>query len=154
MTTGPGRPIADGPDEAARWRAGRREAAEAHAEALARSQRAASTRARAMLAELVARALVEGPPPEPLRARSSDGRTRYRTPLQGWYLRQDETLAVDTDGEYYVLTAPASLAARFTGVQPTPQDPPLILGAGGRDGESLDLDVAIARVLARGTGSR
>jgi hypothetical protein len=34
-------------------------------------------------------------------------------------------------------------------VRPEPSDPPLVLGAGGKDGESLDLDVAIARVLGR-----
>ena len=71
-----------------------------------------------------------------------------RTPLQGWYLRRDETVGVDTAGEFYVLTAPPSLTARFRGVQPVPQDPPLVIGAGGKDGESIDLPDALARVLA------
>ena len=132
---------------ALRWREERRAAADAHADALRRKQRAESARARAMLADLVARASAEGPAPVPLRARSFDGRHRYRTPLHGWYLRQDESLAVSTDGDFYVLRAPSSLPALWRGVELTPQDPPLVLGAGGKDGESLDLEVAIARVL-------
>jgi hypothetical protein len=103
-----------------------------------------------MLHELVVRALAEGPAPEPLVVRSFDGRHLYRTPLQGWYLRQDRTLAVDTQGEFYVLRAPSSLRSALRGVRPEPSDPPLVLGAGGKDGESLDLDVAIARVLDAG----
>jgi len=101
-----------------------------------------------MLAELVRHATAHGPAPVPLRARSFDGRHRYRTGLDGWYLRQDESLAVSTAGEFYVLRAPTSVAALWRGVELTPQDPPLVLGAGGKDGESLDLDVAISRVLA------
>jgi hypothetical protein len=54
---------------------------------------------------------------------------------------------VDVDGEFYVLTAPSSLTARFRGVTPVPSDPPLVLGAGGKDGESLDLVQALDRAL-------
>lgn len=134
-------------DEAARWRAQRREAAGAHADALAARQRAESARARALIAQFVVEARERGVTPGPLHVRSYDGRARYRTPLQGWYLRRDETVGIDTDGEFYVLTAPASLVARFRGVQPAPQDPPLVIGAGGKDGESIDLPDALARVL-------
>ncbi len=144
-----GRTDASG-DEAARWREERRAAADHHARALAARQAAESGRAREMLAGLVARALAEGPAPEPLVVRSFDGRHQYRTPLHGWYLRQDRSVGVDTDGEFYVLRAPSSLGALWRGVRPDPSEPPLILGAGGKDGESLDLDVAIARVLAGG----
>lgn len=129
------------------WRENRRASAAHHAEALARRQAAESAQARQMLRAFVERALADGPEPVPLRARSFDRRHTYATPLRGWYLRQDRTVGVDVDGEFYVLLAPASLAARFRGVRPEPSDPPLILGAGGKDGESLDLDIAIARVL-------
>lgn len=135
-------------DPAARWREQRREAAGAHAEALAARQRAESTRARAMISEFLADVRARGVAPVPLHVRSYDGGARYRTPLTGWYLRRDESVGIDTAGAFYVLTAPASLVARFRGVHPTPQDPPLVIGAGGKDGESVDLPVALARVLA------
>lgn len=134
-------------DDAARWRDERRAAAAAHADALARKQQAESQQARRLIAEFVERALRTGPAPVELRARSYDGRARYRTPLHGWYLRRDESVAIDTAGEFYVLSAPASLGARLRGVTPAPSDPPLVLGAGGKDGESLDLTQALARVL-------
>ncbi|WP_449386541.1 hypothetical protein [Cellulomonas soli] len=134
-------------DAATRWRQERRESAFAHAEALARRQRAESEQARRLIAEFVELATVDGPAPEALRARSYDGRHRYRTHLVGWYLRRDESVAVDTAGQFYVLSTPTSLAALLRGVDPVPQDPPLVLGAGGKDGESLDLTQALDRVL-------
>lgn len=140
------RPAQD--DRAARWRAERRQAADAHAQALAARQRAESARAATMIAEFVAAARARGVVPVPLHVRSYDGRAHYRTGLQGWYLRRDETVGVDTDGRFYVLTAPSSLVGRFRGVRPTPQDPPLVIGAGGKDGESIDLPDALARVLS------
>ncbi|MGW6131762.1 hypothetical protein ACWFNE_17210 [Cellulomonas sp. NPDC055163] len=131
------------------WRTQRREAAAVHAEALERRRLAESTRARALLAEFVETARARGVAPVPLRAHSYDGRHRYRTPVTGWYLRRDEKVAVGTDGEYYVLGVPTSLRARLRGTTLTPQDPPLVIGAGGKDGESLDLPDALARALAR-----
>ena len=133
--------------DAAAWREQRREAAAAHGEALARRQAAESARARVMIAEFVERAKASGPAPVPLRARSSSGSATYRTPLVGWYLRVDESVGVDVDGQFYVLRAVPSLSARLRGTSPEPSDPPLVLGAGGRDGESLDLRDALDRVL-------
>jgi len=133
-------------DAAAAWREDRRAASAAHADALARRLAAESARASAMIAEWVEAALVDGPPPVPLVARSYDGRRRFRTPLQGWYLRRDESVAIDTAGRFYVLRTPGGLGAMLRGVEPVPQDPPLVIGAGGKDGESLDLDLALARV--------
>ncbi|WP_258723885.1 hypothetical protein [Cellulomonas sp. NS3] len=131
------------------WRTQRREAAAVHAEALERRRLAESTRARALLAEFVETARARGVVPVPLRAHSYDGRHRYRTPHTGWYLRRDEKVAVGTDGEYYVLGVPTSLRAQLRGTTLTPQDPPLVIGAGGKDGESLDLPDALARALGR-----
>ena len=74
-------------------------------------------------------AATRGPSPEPLRVRTFDGRARYRTPLEGWYLRLDETLAIDTAGLFYVLRTPPSIVGRLRGVVPEPSDPPLVLGA-------------------------
>ena len=119
-----------------------------HAEALARRQRAETAQARVLIEQFLRDAATRGVPPTPLAARSYDGRSRYRTPLRGWYLRRNETVAIGTDGEFYVLTVPASLRSRLSGVTPPPSDPPIILGKGGRDGESIDLADALARVLA------
>jgi hypothetical protein len=134
------------------WQERRREAAALHAEALERQQQAETRQARALVDDFLREVTDRGIAPEPLAARSYDGRWRYRTPLRGWYLRRNQSVAIGTDGQFYVLTAPASLRARFSGVTPAPSDPPLILGKGGRDGESIDLADALARVLAGGDG--
>ncbi|WP_129338471.1 hypothetical protein [Cellulomonas endophytica] len=142
MTTG------EGPrDGAAAWREERREAAAAHERALVARQRAESEAAGVLIAAFLERARVDGPPPVPLRALSYDRRRRFRTPLEGWYLRRDGAVGVDTDGRFYVLTAPTSLAALVRGVRPEPSPPPLVIGAGGRDGDSIDLADALERVL-------
>lgn len=134
--------------DAARWREERREAALAHAEALERRRKAESAQAHAMILEFIAHAKVHGPAPEPLRVRTFDGRQRYKTPLEGWYLRTDENVAIDTDGAFYVLRVPPSLAGRLRGARPEPTDPPLVIGAGGKDGESVDMKDALARLRA------
>jgi hypothetical protein len=130
------------------WQARRREAASVHAEALARQQRAETAQARVLIEQFLRDVAERGIAPTALAARSYDGRTRYRTPLRGWYLRRNQTVAIGTDGEFYVLTVPASLRARLSGVTPPPSDPPMILGKGARDGESIDLADALARVLS------
>lgn len=133
------------------WRSRRAERAEALGDVLERRRAAESARARAMLREFVEEAAAAGPPPVPLRAHSAGGR-RYRTPLQGWYLRGDESAAVTTDGEFYLLTVPGGVGALVRGVHLEPSDPPLVLGRGGRDGESIDLADALARLRAGGPG--
>jgi len=135
------------PDDAAAWRSRRREAAADHGEALERRQSAESRQARELIAQFVREAMVRGVPTAPLVARSYNGRAHYRTELRGWYLRRNETVAVTTDGDFYLLSVPASLRARIRGAAPVPSDPPLILGKGGRDGESIDLADALARAL-------
>lgn len=138
------------PDEAARWRAERQAAAAAQGAALEARRRADADLASAMLRDLVARALAQGPAPEPLRTVEPDGRRTHRTRLQGWYLRRDRRVAVGTDGLFYVLVRPGGLLAGLRRYEPAPSEPPLVIGAGGRDGESIDLADAIARVLAQG----
>ncbi len=129
------------------WRDQRSDAARAHAEALGRRRAAESARARAMIDEFVREARVRQIPPVRLRARGYDGATRYRTSSWGWYLRRNESVAVGVDGEFYLLTVPGGLRACFTGATLVPSDPPLVLGRGARDGESIDLADAIAIVL-------
>lgn len=132
---------------AAEWREQRREAAAAHEAALAARQHAESQRARELIRDFLTEATRRGIAPEPLRAQGYGGRGSYRTGVDGWYLRRDRTVAIGADGEFYVLTVPASVSARWRGVEVVPQDPPLVIGAGGKDGESLDLPIALARVL-------
>lgn len=129
------------------WRRQRTEAAEHQQRELDRRRAQESAAARALLADFVERARDRGLEPEALRARSFDGRATYRTPVRGWYLRKNRSVAVGTDGAFYVLGVPASLAARVRGATLMPSDPPLVLGKGGRDGESIDLADALALVL-------
>jgi len=135
--------------ESSEWREQRTQAAEAHERELRRRRAEESARAHQLLLEFVAEAGRRGLEPVPLRARSYDGRHRYRTDVTGWYLKLNESVAVGTDGSFYVLGVPTSLTAILRGVTLSPSDPPLVLGKGGRDGESIDLPDAIALVLAR-----
>lgn len=134
-------------DPQAKWRAQRSENARHLADELARRQHRESEQASALLKDFVALAQTNGIAPVTLRARSYNGRSRYRTSVLGWYLKMNETLAVDTAGNFYVLSVDSSLRNRFLGAQITPSPPPLVLGKGGRDGESLDLAEAIDRIL-------
>jgi len=125
------------------WREQRDRAVAVHAAALASKREAEAAQARRLIAEF----LRQAPAPQPLTCLSYNGRTRFRTPLMGWYLNRNRTIAVDTAGEYYVLLVPQSFLARFTGVTPRPQQPPLIVGEGGRDGESMPLRDLLTRIL-------
>ena len=63
-------------------------------------------------------------------------------------------MAVDVEGRYYLLASPRSLRARILGVTVPPSDPPLQVGAGGRDGESIALDALLAMRLNAGSDWR
>lgn len=146
--TAPSDPSGGGAGSAAdEWRRQRTEAAAHQQRELDRQRARESAAARALLADFVVRARELGLEPEPLRARSFDGSSTYRTPLLGWYLRRNRSVAVDVDGEFYVLSVPGGVLARLRGTTVAPSDPPLVLGKGGRDGESIDLPDALALVL-------
>jgi hypothetical protein len=87
-----------------------------------------------------------GPAPEPLRVQGY-GRGEARTGVRGWYLRVNRTVGLGDDGAFYVLTAPLSLADQVRGVRVTPVRPPMVIGAGGKDGETIDLAEALERLL-------
>ena len=122
----------------------RGEAALRKAHALARAREAESRQAAELLGEFVAAATAAGIAPEPLTARAYNSQARFRTQVTGWYLRKNRSVGVGTDGAFYVLTGPGGLKSRISGVTLTPSDPPLELGRGGRDGESIPLTDAIA----------
>lgn len=114
---------------------------------LERKRQVQSAQARAMITEFVSAALAAQVPTQRFVARSYGGRTSYRTSVHGWYLRKNASVGVGTDGEFYILTVQGSLLARLRGAELTPSDPPLVLGQGARDGESIDLRDALDRAL-------
>lgn len=121
------------------WRASRREAFETHARAQQRAEAAESDRARPLVAQFVRRARELGLVPGPLRAKAYSGSATYRTRVRGWYLQPSGPLAIGEDGEFYVLIAAPGLAARLRGVDAAPSPPPMAVGRGARDGESMSL---------------
>ncbi|NMO51289.1 hypothetical protein HH310_08820 [Actinoplanes sp. TBRC 11911] len=131
--------MADKRTEQTEWTRRRRQAIAGHAAALDADRAAEAREAHDLLAGFVRRAIERGIPPHPLSARAFDGRATYRTHVRGWYLKSNRSVAVGEDGEYYVLTVPASLRARLTGADLSPSTPRLIIGAGGGDGETVPL---------------
>ncbi|WP_369372889.1 hypothetical protein AB1046_04840 [Promicromonospora sp. Populi] len=129
------------------WARQRAEAVRVQAERLEARQDAEHTRAEAMLRDFVAAATAAGLVPGDLQVQGYGGRGTARTGLTGWYLRVDRTAGVSTDGAFYVLTAPIGLLDRVRGIRLEPRRPPLILGAGGKDGESVPLATALDRLL-------
>lgn len=85
--------------------------------------------------------------PEPFQATLLNG-ARVKTDQLGWYLNKARTLAVAPDGGYYQLVVTGSALARFTGVKVNPSAPTLVIGRGGRDGETGDLADFLGRALA------
>ncbi len=132
------------------WAERRGDAAAEHAARLDRRRAAEAQQASALLADFVREAQERRLPTVALRARALNGRTLYRTGLTGWYLRRNGTVAVDEQGDFFVMSAPTSMRARLRGVTLTPSDPPLVVGAGGRDGESIPLPDLLRQRLAAG----
>jgi hypothetical protein len=139
-----------GTDEETAWARQRRRAIDAHAAAQERVKASEVERARVLIAEFVAEARRRGLPASALAAQAYNGRSRYRTPLRGWYLRTDRTVAIGTDGAFYLLSVPTSLRARLLGAVPRPEDPRLVIGEGARDGESMPLETLLRQRLEAG----
>ncbi|MEU8050200.1 hypothetical protein [Micromonospora haikouensis] len=134
-------------DDSSAWRERQRQAVRAHAEAEERRRAAEHAKAAEIVSWFAAEANRRALPTTRLHARPYNGRGRYRTRLFGWYVDRSRLLAVDVAGRWYPLTVPASLRARFLGAEPSPAPAPLIVGEGGRDGESIPLRVLLARRL-------
>jgi hypothetical protein len=137
-------------DDSAAWQQKRRDAADEHLAAIDRRKAAESNQAAAHVAAFVQDARARNLATTRLRAGSHNGRTTYKTPLEGWYLKRNRTLAIGVDGNFYIMSAPSSLLAKVTGVVVHPSDPPLVVGAGGRDGESMPISEILALRLAAG----
>jgi len=131
--------VPESADEAARRRADR-DAVHAYQLEAARRRRAEqSAKAQVLVDGFVEHARSAGLATTELTARTWKGTTRYRTGIRGWYLRLDRSIGVDEDGRYYALLVPPRSFARFRGVEVEPTDPPLQVGEGARDGESIAL---------------
>lgn len=153
----PRRHSAHGPDprhctfgamnDAAEWRAQRRQAYEAHAAALERKRAAEVAEARSMLTKFVDELGRREVEPEPLRARVPGSAMTYRTSVRGWYLRKNRSLGLSIDGDYYILDTSGGLRALLRGVDLQPYDPPLRIGVGARDGESILLEQLLEQRL-------
>lgn len=137
-------------DETESWRERRSAAAQEQSAALARRQAAETEQARLLVSEFAQAATERGLRTSRLSARAYDGGGTYRTGQTGWYLRRNHSLAVGTEGEFYVLSVPASLRSRLFGTDVHPQDPPLVVGKGGRDGESIPMAELLALRLEVG----
>ena len=116
----------------------RAEEAARRAELAANAGRAESKQAQVLIDRFVANARERGIAPIPLRATLYSGQS-VKTDKVGWYLRKNQSLAIVEDGSYYVLTVPGGWRERLSGVKLKPSPPPMVVGKGGRDGESGDL---------------
>ncbi|WBB81575.1 hypothetical protein O7606_09540 [Micromonospora sp. WMMD882] len=137
-------------DDGRDWREQQRHAVRAHAEADARARAAEQATAAELVAGFAAEATRRGLRTTRLTAVSYDGRGRYRTGLTGWYVDRARTRAVDTRGRFYLLSVPPGVRSRLFGATPPPSPPPLVIGRGGRDGESMPLAALLSQRLAAG----
>ena len=135
-------------DDPQSWREARREAAAAQAAALQHRKDNETAQARKLLAGFVEKMQALGIDPQPLRAPVVGSGASYRTDVTGWYLRRNHSLGVDAEGNFYILGMQPSVKARLLGVQVLPSDPPIIIGLGARDGESLPLKQLLELRLA------
>ena len=130
-------------DDAERRRAARAERAGYHVEAQRRRSEQESAQAQVLVDRFVARATEIGLATEQLTARPWSGGGRYRTGIVGWYLRRDRSMGVDRDGRYYQLVVAPERFGRWRTVRVSPSPPPLQVGRGARDGESVALDALL-----------
>lgn len=121
------------------WSRRRQEVFAAKEQALQAAREQEHVEATALIREAVARFRAAGIAPVPLRARPYRGGGTVRTGLEGWYLKHDRSLAVDAEGRYYVLRVDGGLRSRLLGTAPDPSPAPMIVGRGGRDGDSFAL---------------
>ena len=125
--------------DADREKAERAERAAYHVEADRKRRERESAKAQVLVDEFARAAKAAGLATTELTARPYSGRGRYRTGLQGWYLRTDLSIGVDVDGGYHPLVVTPERWGRLRGVTLVPTPPPLQVGEGARDGESIAL---------------
>ena len=99
-----------------------------------------------LIDDFLSRVRERGIAPERLQATQLDGRV-VKTDKTGWYVDRKRSVAIGEGGEWYVLVVPSSALSRFTGVKLEASPPEMVVGRGGRDGESGDLADFLQRVL-------
>lgn len=140
-------PTPQSPDDSSEdWAARRREAAAERARLLQARQAAEHERAGRIIALFLQVARAEGLAPVPLRVQGYGGGSA-RTELSGWYLRADQTVGIDTDGRFYVLSMRLSLREKLMGAKPVAEPAPMTIGEGGRDGDIVPLRFTLDRLL-------
>jgi hypothetical protein len=126
----------------------RAEEAARRAELEAAAVRAEAAQAQVLIDAFLAEAKARGIEPVPLRATLYSGQS-VKTDKRGWYLRNNQSLAIGDDGAYYILTVPGGLKERIRGVELKPSLPPMYVGKGGKDGDTGDLREYLDRILRR-----
>jgi len=126
----------------------RAEDAARRAELAAADSRAEAARAQRLIDAFLVAARRDGLEAQPLQARLLSGQ-QVRTDKQGWYLRRDRSVAIGADGGYYQLVVPGGLRERLRGVRLRPTPPPMVVGRGGKDGETGPLQDFLDRLLSR-----
>jgi hypothetical protein len=127
-------------EDPAQRRAEQSERAAYHAAANRRRGEEEAAKAQVLIDRFVLRARDAGLPTEELTARPYSGTGRYRTGVVGWFLRRNGSVGVDTDGRFYVLNVAPVPFGRWRTARIEPSPPPLIVGKGGGDGETFDLE--------------
>ena len=138
------------PEDVEREKAERAERAAYHVEADRKRRERESAKAQVLVDEFVRAATAAGLTTTELTARPHSGRGRYRTGLVGWYLRTDLSIGVDVDGGYHPLVVSPERWGRLRGVTLTAAPPPLQVGEGARDGESIALAALLKLRLEAG----
>jgi len=128
-------------------RAERDAAARIRAQLLAATASYESEQAKKLVDRFVGQAREMGLPVVELRARTLDG-VSVKTNIRGWYIRNDHSVAIGEDGNYYQLIVAGGFMSRIRGVRLEPSPPPLVVGRGGKDGETGDLKDFLNRALA------
>jgi hypothetical protein len=101
----------DGPTESAAWRQKRRDASAERLAALDRRKSAESRQAAEHVAGFVEQARARNLPTTRLRAGSLNGRTTYKTALEGWYIKRNRTLAIGVDANIVTASLKAVVSA-------------------------------------------
>lgn len=122
------------------WTRHRQEVFAVKERALHAARQAEHEKATAIIREAIEQFRAAGIDPIALRAKPYTGSGSIRTTLEGWYLKQDKSLAVDAEGRYYVMRVEGGLRARLQGSSPESTLAPLVVGRGARDGDTFNLE--------------